>query len=297
MISDEQVNVLLKIGRHRPRINIEEVVKRRGEDPARFVRPFMRIWDDPRYQTHAENPAGPGVTPPRAPPASAWLFFLEAEVHMAWKRMRAHMPELPEPSSAPPEQMHPAIETAQFEMAANRMRDTWTYGEVTPELAQEMCDYVSERSAFERTARRLSPILCCLSMRDWSTADEDGDPRVTPQKYDYYRLFFAFPILCIGPFLEMMMRGDSRALVLLYHFYRAARLMLRGPEAWWAKERSHVLEKRILQELQSRGIGTCLREDLAEQQSQRQTAAATPSSSGMGCTCLGELGSQLQMGD
>lgn len=34
-----------------PRLKIEEMLRRKGEDPARFVAPFMRIWDNPRYQS------------------------------------------------------------------------------------------------------------------------------------------------------------------------------------------------------------------------------------------------------
>lgn len=33
-----------------PREKIEKTLRKRGEDPARFVAPFMAIWDNPRYQ-------------------------------------------------------------------------------------------------------------------------------------------------------------------------------------------------------------------------------------------------------
>jgi hypothetical protein len=75
---------------------------------------------------------------------------------------------------------------------------------------------------------------------------------------DMVRYFFTFPILASGPFLEMAMAGDARALVVLFHFYHAARVWLTGDEYWWARARSRVLEGLILRELESRGLGVCL---------------------------------------
>ena len=47
----DEGSVFTQLTRQHPRLNIEEALVRRGENPARFVEPFMRIWYDPRYQT------------------------------------------------------------------------------------------------------------------------------------------------------------------------------------------------------------------------------------------------------
>lgn len=50
------------------------------------------------------------------------------------------------------------------------------------------------------------------------------------------------------------MQKDSRLLVFLFHFHRAARTLLVGEQGWWASARSRIMEKVILKELESRGI-------------------------------------------
>ncbi|UKZ78806.1 hypothetical protein TrVFT333_006551 [Trichoderma virens FT-333] len=47
----DEGSVFTQMINQNPRFSIEEALVRRGEDPARFVEPFMQIWDDPRYQT------------------------------------------------------------------------------------------------------------------------------------------------------------------------------------------------------------------------------------------------------
>jgi hypothetical protein len=72
------------------------------------------------------------------------------------------------------------------------------------------------------------------------------------------RYVLSFPLACYGPVLEMMMRagGDPRGLVLLYHFYRAARTLLATEEdAWWCGRRAVVMEELVGRELRARGLG------------------------------------------
>ncbi len=76
---------------------------------------------------------------------------------------------------------------------------------------------------------------------------------------DLVRYFFTFPVFASGPFLDMARSGDARALVVLLHFYRAARVLLTADSCWWARERSRVMEGLILQELEGRGLGGCVR--------------------------------------
>lgn len=60
---------------------------------------------------------------------------------------------------------------------------------------------------------------------------------------DLSRFIFTFPVLCDSNFARMVKRGDQKALVLMYHFYRAVRILLSGKrEYWWAEKRSSLSE-------------------------------------------------------
>lgn len=60
---------------------------------------------------------------------------------------------------------------------------------------------------------------------------------------DFSRYVFTFPALCERPFAQMVKRGDPKALVLMYHFYRAVRISLSGKEScWWAQKRASSSE-------------------------------------------------------
>lgn len=108
----------------------------------------------------------------------------------------------------------------------------------------------SSRSSFKYIIRRMSPLLCCAALLE-AAGDE---PTVKSCTADIEQLFYGFPILCCGPFAELMTQKDSRTLIFLFHFYRAARMLLTGDRCWWASKRSCVMEKVILKELETRGI-------------------------------------------
>lgn len=52
----------------------------------------------------------------------------------------------------------------------------------------------------------------------------------------------AFPVLCHGPFNSMIQQGDPHALLLLFHFYRAVRILIPETECWWIHKRARVSE-------------------------------------------------------
>jgi hypothetical protein len=56
------------------------------------------------------------------------------------------------------------------------------------------------------------------------------------------RYIFTFPTMCHGLFASMVQKSDPRALLLLYHFYRAVRILLPLGECWWAHKRASVAE-------------------------------------------------------
>ena len=231
-------SVFVQITRQHPRLNIEEALARRGEDPARFVEPFMKIWDDPRYQTCGSTPV---ETPVRGPTSYAWHLLLGLETELS------HGSSLP---CAPV-----SMEGHDEKKKLMRLRDAVT--KITSKYASvdqpdASITSKSARSSFENIIRRMSPLFCCEALVSVSNAAVHSSPM--PNEADIEQLFYGFPNLWSGPFAELMMKGDSRVLVFLFHFYRAARILLAPERCWWASVRSAVMEELILEELRSRGL-------------------------------------------
>ncbi|KAL1612141.1 hypothetical protein SLS60_000364 [Paraconiothyrium brasiliense] len=59
------------------------------------------------------------------------------------------------------------------------------------------------------------------------------------------RHILCFPILCRGAFAGKIAASDPCALLILYHFFRAARILLDGDEFWWAKRRAVAVERGL----------------------------------------------------
>lgn len=114
-----------------------------------------------------------------------------------------------------------------------------------------------ERLDFQDIAKRLSLLFCLVSMSA-SIHDQSASRTLTRLQPDIERLFFSFPIHYSKTFRGPALRGDAGALILLCHFYRAARILLTSPGTWWARQRSRVIESRILQDLTSRGLESCV---------------------------------------
>lgn len=110
---------------------------------------------------------------------------------------------------------------------------------------------MTERNVWERISQRLAVPL--------SFIPEDGsemEPLPEARYRDIERYFyFSFPTLCFGPILSLILDNDSRAVVLMYHTYRAANRLLRFEKTWWAAERGPMMEKLTLAELKARGLG------------------------------------------
>jgi hypothetical protein len=63
------------------------------------------------------------------------------------------------------------------------------------------------------------------------------------------RIVYSFPMACRGRYAEMVHQGDPHALLLLYHFYRAARILLPRDEYWWVHHRASVGEEVLRESL------------------------------------------------
>lgn len=64
---------------------------------------------------------------------------------------------------------------------------------------------------------------------------------------DLARYIFSFPVVCRGIFASMVQHSDPHALLVLYHFYRAVRILLPQDEYWWAHTRA-TLSETVLKE-------------------------------------------------
>jgi hypothetical protein len=97
-----------------------------------------------------------------------------------------------------------------------------------------------------------------------TAADPDASSGGRPpsRRAELERCFLSFPLLCMGGFIDMIRAGDSRALLVLYHMYNAARILIGVGGPWWAADRSTVMAGRIGQELRERGQGRFLDLDL-----------------------------------
>lgn len=71
---------------------------------------------------------------------------------------------------------------------------------------------------------------------------ENEEPRLTVAP-EIVRCIWSFPITCRGAFVSLIQQSDPHALFVLYHFYRAVRILLSGYEGWWAQERARVWEE------------------------------------------------------
>ena len=70
--------------------------------------------------------------------------------------------------------------------------------------------------------------------------------RLRPQEAKYLaRYVLSFPIMCRGAFAAMVYQDDPHALLVLYHFYRAVKMLLPDEEYWWAHKRATMLESEL----------------------------------------------------
>jgi hypothetical protein len=224
-------SVFTQMTQQDPRLSIERVLVEMGEDPTRFIEPFMRMWDDDQFRTRVGCTAATELDI-YGPTSYAWHLLRELETDLSSCRRGT--------------------------LASNRgydeqkrlahLRNTVTKLTTASLEHQPVSSQQSARSSFEYIVRRISPLLCCAALLELN-ADDDQTVKSCAEHIE--QLFYGFPILCCGPFAEMMMvQKDSRTLVFLSHFYRAARVLLEG-RCWWASARSRII---ILEEFETRRI-------------------------------------------
>ncbi|KAF6835851.1 C6 transcription factor [Colletotrichum musicola] len=119
------------------------------------------------------------------------------------------------------------------------------YDEITAKEEKNHPSDDGRRSSYQAIVSRLSVPIALLQHKL-------SNP-TPPRAADIERFIFSFPLFFFGPILDMTASGDSRALLVLYHFYRTSRLLL-GHRLWWASERLETLEALIKRELERRDV-------------------------------------------
>jgi hypothetical protein len=241
----DEGSVFAEIIHEHPRLNIEETLSRRGEDPARFVEPFMKIWDDQSYQAWG---CTADETAACAPTSYAWHLLSGLETELSCRDFSPYEAVL-------------MLEVQDEKKKLVRLKNAVTKVTTHYTSVSQLDTLVTPssqltRSSFENIARRISPLSCCASLK--STSNTATYCNIMPREADIQQLFYGFPILCCGPFSGLIIKGDSRALFFLFHFYRAARILLPVKRCWWACTRSSIMESFISKELLSRGLDISL---------------------------------------
>ncbi|KAI1423751.1 hypothetical protein F5Y12DRAFT_755913 [Xylaria sp. FL1777] len=95
--------------------------------------------------------------------------------------------------------------------------------------------------AYNSVVRRLCLILPLLSQDDLSqqSISNPVQSSIVPLLASF---ILSFPLLGYSAFPTLIERGDSHALFVLYHFYRAVRILLSHKDWWWAHKRAVVAE-------------------------------------------------------
>ncbi|KAK3941419.1 hypothetical protein QBC46DRAFT_102042 [Diplogelasinospora grovesii] len=240
-------SVFLSASLYSPRTAIEEAILQHGDDPHRFVDHFMAIWDDPRYRPQQPEKQGEAQGQPSAPP--------RLDISTEGEKVPSYTCAKARPNyvcaafqtlthgarDKPPPQEKDHLGSPHADTA-----DT----EIAPASPQHTAD--PQRMAFERVAKRLSLLFCLVSMS--VSSGHPPSQSLMHLQPDIERCFFTFPVLCSVVFRDLALQHDSRALVMLCHFYRAACILLTSPASWWARQRSRVIESLILRDLTSRGL-------------------------------------------
>ncbi|KAI1280100.1 hypothetical protein F5Y07DRAFT_355887 [Xylaria sp. FL0933] len=104
--------------------------------------------------------------------------------------------------------------------------------------------------AYAPVARRLCLILPLLGQ--YQTQDSTSNPLPSSIMPLLARFILSFPLLGYSTFPTLIERGDSHALLLLYHFYRAVRKLLSHKDWWWAHKRAAVAESVLRERLISK---------------------------------------------
>ncbi|KAH8889591.1 hypothetical protein GQ53DRAFT_870058 [Thozetella sp. PMI_491] len=233
-------SVFTNVVGYKPYLGLEEMLMERGVDSHQFSRQLMDIYDDPEYH------GGRNVRSlPSTPSSTGSLTEL------------VHFDSPPGPTydlgSIDSDDTVSLFDSLCGE-SLRGLSLVECFAARESQLPPEATQEEMSRAGYERLAARLSVVLSYLDLHK-SPEGFFSIPEASGSLLSRY--MFSFALLCFGPFLSMMLKGDSRALVLMFHLYQAARILLPADQHWWCHRRAVVLESMIGDELRFRGLEIC----------------------------------------
>lgn len=111
--------------------------------------------------------------------------------------------------------------------------------------------------AYMNVATRLSILLSLLPGKKEGSATPTGENPLSSFALDMQpellcdvsRVVYTFSLMFHNNFMTMIHDNDSRALLLLYYFYRMVQHLLPKQDCWWASDRAEVMQQRLARRL------------------------------------------------
>ncbi|TQV98701.1 hypothetical protein V2A60_007591 [Cordyceps javanica] len=235
-------SIFLKVMTRHPRLVIERFLARRDSSTNLFAQPLMDIWDDSRYQASSSVVTSTAVHEPANSLAWRLLQGLEREVLPAVAQQEQAMPPYNE-----------SERLQQYKEGITKITNTSISTDCQP-ATPEITPSSQARASFAYVVRRMSPLLHCQTLSSGLDLDIRND--LAAIQDDIEQLIYGFPILCCGPFTNLVQKRDTRALVLLLHLFRSALILLDTERCWWARTRAVTMGQLINSELKLRGLDT-----------------------------------------
>jgi hypothetical protein len=251
-------SIFMRVGILRPCMALSDEVEARGLNWRKYARIFEEIYDNPRYQGGRGVAADSGdLESEYSGPGTPELSLLSDECPLGIF------------SGRPPPDMGFDLSSSSSDpsLRVSTLFDSYKEGEVFVKNGGIVNEGVT-RSAYKRLSERVSIAMVFLA----ESRRDTGCPMLGLQKDplalfpsstfsqgDMARYVLTFPMLCFGPLLPLISRGDSRVLLLLYHVYQMVEELLPSDRFWWCRKRSLVMRQSMMEELRARGLEVCIR--------------------------------------
>ncbi|KAK0623350.1 hypothetical protein B0T14DRAFT_426222 [Immersiella caudata] len=251
-------SIFMRVGILRPCMALSDEVEARGLNWRKYARIFEEIYDNPRYQGGREGAADLGeMDSEYSGPGTPELSLLSDECPLGIF------------SGNPPLDMGFDLSSSSTDpsLRVSVLFDSYKEGEAFVKSGGLVNEGVT-RSAYKRLSERISIAMVFLadSRREagCNMLGLQNDPSswfhsTSFSQEDMARYVLTFPMLCFGPLLPLISRGDSRMLLLLYHVYQMVEELLPSDRFWWCRKRSAVMRQSMIEELRERGLQVCTR--------------------------------------
>jgi hypothetical protein len=123
-------------------------------------------------------------------------------------------------------------------------------GNLTTESGELMAKHISDEDLIFLTAHKDAVSRLAVLLQFLPEAQGTEFLAMSEQLLpDLARYAFTFPIMIFAYAERAIGRQDPKGLLLLYHFYRAIRILLGGPNYWWAHNRARLMEALLEEQL------------------------------------------------